>query len=395
MANKKIAPVHPNTLRWAREDLGLSLEQAAEKTKFSPQEIIDWENGVCGMTLTQAKKFAEKYKVSLPFIYLKKTPDKHKIKDIVDFRSYDGRQDFSDRLHLAIKKSHARQLWMRQILIDEGKTKLDWLGSFSQNSNVQHIAKACKKWLGISQDEISCLPDDKEALNYWVTKIEAKGVSVANNHTHNAYKVDRKEYSGLVLYDEYAPLILLNPKDSPARRIFTLLHELAHLLVKPESSLSLIDFRADEDEYDAVEVRCNAIASNILIEDTVIKQGWHNQLSIKDNITALTIQLKVSYSAIAVAVKKHNLIDELQLGKLLDFYKQQYQQNVDIPTSGRTIPDKQVLDFCGKLLTTKVLDAYERGTIDALEVNDVLGMKLKYLNDLSERINFPLHRWIS
>ena len=391
MANNQPVPVHPATLKWIRIELGLSTQQVADKLKLSIEQLQNWESGSEGITLSQSKKIAKKYKVSLPFLYLKQTPKKHRFKSIIDFRSASYQENFSDRLCLAIKTIHERQVWMREFLQEEGQKPLEWLGRFSGSNNIDNIAKQCRQWLEIKQQEISDLKDDKEAFYYWIEKIEAKGVIVANNNNHRFSQIDRKEYSGLVLYDQYAPLILLNPKDSYARRIFTLLHELAHLLVKPESCLSLIDFRTDESEYDEVEVFCNNIASNILIDSSFIKNNWQHTLSFDDNVEKFINKFKVSYSAFAVAIKKINIINQTKLNELLDFYKQQYKQQ---PKGGRTVPDKQVLDRCGKLLTTQVLTAYEQGSINASEVHGVLGMKLKYLGDLSERLQFPLHRWI-
>lgn len=392
-SNNQFAPVYPDTLRWIRIELGLSLEQVAKKTKFSIEQLQNWEQGTQGITLTQAKKIADKYKVSLPFLYLKKTPKKHRFKSIVDFRTESQKENFSDRLCFAIKTAQHRQMWMREFLQEEGHSPLDWLGMFSNNQDIGNIATHCKKWLGITQHDISALTDDKEALDYWMGKIEEKGVIVANNHTHNAYKIDRTEYSGLVLHDEYAPLILLNPKDKPSRRIFTLVHELAHLLIKPESSLSLIDFRTNVKEYDKVEVFCNAIASHILIDYAHINTHLNKASSVEDNIERFVNKFRVSYSAIAVAIKKLNIINQEQLDELLDFYKKEYINNLKKSTGGRTVPDKQVLDRCGKLLTIQVLTAYEQSSINASEVHGVLGMKLKYLGDLSKRLKFPLHRW--
>ena len=236
-------PIQPKMLSWVRIELGLSLKQAAEKTKFSTSDLQNWESGTSGITLSQGKKLADKYKVSLPFLYLKQTPKKHKFKSLVDFRAESKKNVFSDRLCLAIQKAHHRQVWMRDFLIDEGHEKLAWLGKFSQQKDPDNIAQQCKAWLVIKQRDIAKLKDNKAALSYWIAKVEAQGVIVASNDTHFAYKIDREEYSGLVLYDDYAPLILLNPQDSPARRIFTLIHELAHLLIKQESSVSLVDFR--------------------------------------------------------------------------------------------------------------------------------------------------------
>ena len=395
MAKKQYVPIHPATLAWARVEVGLSCEQVAEKTKWSVAEIKAWEAGSSGITMSDGRKLAQKYKVSLPFLYRRDTPKQHTFDNIKDFRNISRQDTLSSRLCVAIRDATHKQQWLRNFLIEEEHAPLQWLGAHSANSDATAIAEHIRDWLGIRVDDISALKNAKEALDYWVDKIEAKGVVVASNSTHGSHNIPREEYSGLVLYDEYAPLILLNPADSLPRRIFTLLHELAHLIIGRTSNMSLVDFKIDDGEYDATEVLCNTIASDVLISRDVVNECWNSALSVRENIDALQQKLHCSRSAIAVALKRYGSITQQQLRELLDFYREKYYEyaNTAVPSGGRAYPDKQAIDRCGKLLTTRVLTAYEQGSINALEIYDVLGMKLKHLTALSERLRFPLHRW--
>ena len=392
----KTVPVHPATLRWAREDIGLSIEQVAEKLKKSVEEITAWESGEKSIGLSNARKLADRYKVSLPVLYLQNIPEEWQQEPPKDFRRPDARQPYSYQLCYAIRNARDRQAWMREYLKNENVKPLDWPGSFSDQKNIQHIADWVVQWLGIDRQEIEYLMDDKEALSYWIEKIEAKCVVVSSNGTHAAYKIAHAEYSGLALYDNYAPLILLNPADSPARRIFTLVHELAHLLLDDNSGISKIDFRQEVAGYDPVETTCNRIASNVLINDDYLQSQWNDSVNSEETIQALASILKISHSAIAVKLKALGFIDQATLDMLLDQYKRLYLEGLKNRLSGgRTVPDKQVLDHCGKLLTQTVLTAYEQGRVNATGIYDVLGMKLKHLGKLSKRLGFPLHRWVS
>ena len=397
MAKKQYVPIHPATLKWARVEVGLSCEQVAEKTKFTIAKIKAWEAGSSGITMSDGRKLAQKYKVSLPFLYRRDTPKQHTFDNIKDFRSVRHQDRLSGELCVAIRDATHKQQWLRNFLIEEEHAPLQWLGRYSANSDATAIAEHIRKWLDIRIDDISALKNAKAVSDYWVDKIEAKGVVVASNSTHRYHKIDRKEYSGLVLYDEYAPLILLNPADSLPRRIFTLLHELAHLVIGRTSNMSLVDFKIDDGEYDATEVLCNTIASGVLIGRDVVNECWQSALSVRENIDVLQQKLRCSRSAIAVALKRYGSITQQQLHELLDFYREKYYEYASktIQSGGRAVPHKQAVDRCGKLLTTRVLTAYEQGSINALEIYDVLGMKLKHLTALSKRLDFPLHRWVS
>lgn len=386
-------PVCPETLRWAREDLGLTHDRIEEKTGFPVEQLHRWETGADSMNLTQARKLAELCKISLPVLYLQKIPEEWARAKPVDFRRHENRKPYSRQLCLAIRDAEARQQWMRERARDEGMQPLAWLHAFEGQENDPVIARWILDWLDVDRKLIQNLQNDKEALAYWIEKLEAKRVVVAANSTHAAHKINHSEYSGLVLYDDYAPFILLNPQDSPARRIFTLMHELAHLLLDRRNGLSKIDFRHEAGNLDPLETLCNRVASGVLISDDLVMEQWRGEGNIEEQISALAKKLKVSHSAIAVRMRIQNRISQSTLDGLLAYYRGLYSGSGKRP-GGRSLPDKQALDRCGKLFTRCVLDAYEQGNINAIEIYDLLGVKLKHLAKLSERLQFPLHRWV-
>lgn len=389
----KYVPAYPDTLRWVREDIGLTHVQVEEKTGFPVDQLRRWETGTDSINLTQAKKLADLYKISVPVFYLKKIPEEWTRAKPVDFRRPENRKPYSRRLCLAIRDAEARQQWMRERALSEKMQPLEWLYFYKGQEKTTVIANWILDWLNVDRIFIQNLQSDKEALIYWIEKLEAKGVVVATNSTHAAHKIDHSEYSGLVLYDDYAPFILLNPQDSPARRIFTLIHELAHLLLDNRDGLSKIDFRHEVANYDPLETLCNRVASRVLISDDFITGQWREEDDIEEQISALAKKLKVSHSAIAVRLREQNQISQSTLDELLAYYRKLYNRSQK-SSGGRSLPDKQALDRCGKLFTRSVLDAYEQGNINAIEIYDLLGVKLKHLAKLSERLQFPLHRWV-
>ena len=390
----KHIPAYPDTLRWAREDMGLTHTQVEGETNFSASQLRRWEAGADSINLTQARKLANLYKVSVSVFYLKDIPKEWTRMKPVDFRRPEDKKPYSRRLCLAIRDAEARQQWMCERALAEEMPPLEWLYCHKGQKNATVVSDWVVDWLDIDRQDIRDLGDDKEALSYWIEKIEAKRVIVSTNHTHSAYKVDHSEYSGLVLYDSNAPLILLNPQDSPARRIFTLLHELGHLLLDDRNGLSKTDFRHQAAKHDPLEVLCNQVASAVLIPEGYIAKMWNRESEVKGQISALAKKLKVSHSAIAVRLRELGWIRQNTLNELLAYYKDLYRQHQGKP-GGRTLPDKQALDRCGKLFARSVLDAYEQGNIDAVEIHDLLGVKLKHLAKLSERLQFPLHRWVA
>ena len=71
---KIIIPIEPATLRWAREEMGLDLQQAADKMKKPVEQLRAWESGTQGIRLSDARTLAEKYKVSIQLPLSEKNP---------------------------------------------------------------------------------------------------------------------------------------------------------------------------------------------------------------------------------------------------------------------------------------------------------------------------------
>ena len=90
----------------------------------------------------------------------------------------------------------------------------------------------------------------------------------------DAFGKENEGYSGFSLHDSEFPVVFVNNSTTATRQIFTLFHELAHLLL----DTSGIDTRSDEFLADLVgtprriEVLCNAMAAETLAPDHIFDE---------------------------------------------------------------------------------------------------------------------------
>jgi Zn-dependent peptidase ImmA (M78 family) len=82
---------------------------------------------------------------------------------------------------------------------------------------------------------------------------------IVGNNTHR--KLDPEEFRGFVLVDAYAPLIFVNNADGKAAQMFTLAHELAHVIF---GSSAAFDLRRLMPAHDKTELACNQVAAEFL-----------------------------------------------------------------------------------------------------------------------------------
>src|ERR1700753_1137781 len=117
-------------------------------------------------------------------------------------------------------------------------------------------------------------------------------------------------FDGLAAASEDAKVIVLATSQVPARQRFTLAHELGHLLAGDDQDLHL-----DRDVYDKgqakdpSEMRANSFASAFLMPEDILRVASGTAGLSEDAFAALSCDLQVSPSALAIRLQQLRLID--------------------------------------------------------------------------------------
>jgi Zn-dependent peptidase ImmA (M78 family) len=264
MKAEKIVGIEPAVLRWARESVGMSVEDVASKMKRQAREIESWENGSGVPTYSQLESLAYKhYKRPLAVFFLPAPPKEQKPRQ--EFRTLPDADmaTLSRDTYLHIRKAHAYQVGLSEFYsgINPAPRRLWDTVGLSINDNVAAKAAEIRSALGVNFSRQSDWGRDDESLREWRIAIEAAGIFVFKD----SFK--QKSISGFCLRDENFPLVYINNSTTKTRQIFSLLHEVAHLLFEvngiskfDQSYLSGLP-KVERD----IEVFCNAVASETLI----------------------------------------------------------------------------------------------------------------------------------
>jgi transcriptional regulator with XRE-family HTH domain len=220
------AKVKPEILAWARESAHLSLDQAAAKLKMEADALAAIESGATAVTIAQLRKIGELYKRPLAVFFLPEPPRTFDAQR--EFRRFAGTEpeQLSPQLMLAIRnasyqREHAIEL--SELLGEQASPLLEKLHpQIERETGGQLIRES----LGLDWQQQLDWPNPHAALNGWRTAIEARGVLV-----FQASGIPLDEMRGTCIPDQPFPTILLNSKDAPHGRIFTLVHEYAHILL--------------------------------------------------------------------------------------------------------------------------------------------------------------------
>jgi Zn-dependent peptidase ImmA (M78 family) len=136
---------------------------------------------------------------------------------------------------------------------------------------------------------------------------------VVGNNTHR--KLNSEEFRGFVLVDEFAPLVFVNNADGKAAQMFTLAHELAHIVF---GSSAAFDLRQMMPAQDRTELACNQAAAELLVPERLIRLAWPEAKKNPQPFQVLAHRFKVSE---IVAARRALDLDLIGRDTFFDFYK--------------------------------------------------------------------------
>lgn len=385
MPRTPTAYVRPELLVWARESIGYSPEEAAAKLRQPLARLMAWESGGARPTIAQLRTAAKVYKRPLAVFYLSAPPQAFQA--MRDFRRLPSDEEegaYSPQLHLAIRTARSRREVALDLLREIGDEPSLPTVPGNRAENVEDLAKAARELLGVTLGEQQKWRDKYKALRGWITALEDVGVLVFQTSG-----VDLAEMRGFSITDSPLAVIVANAKDSPRGRVFTLMHEFAHILLKEGG---ICDLRESEGSYLSperrTEVFCNQVAAEVLvptdsllsdIEGIERRQGgaWSD-----DDVAMLS----TLYSVSGEVILRRLLTLGLTTRK---FYRQKRAEHLEAYArrsvrEGRPSYHRIRVRDLGRAYLGIVLDAYHREAINSADLSEYLGIRLKHVPRLEQ-----------
>jgi Zn-dependent peptidase ImmA (M78 family)/transcriptional regulator with XRE-family HTH domain len=264
---KEGLPITPAVVKWARERSGYSIEDA--KRHFT--KIAAWEAGDALPTYVQVEDMADRFKVPVAVFFFPKPPEVPPLEK--SFRTLTA-EDFAAiprRVRFFLRQGKAMQLNLAEL--NDGKNPAPHLITrdlkVTSNTSLGKIAADVRKFLGVSVEQQAAWKNAEEALERWREVFATKAGIYAFKDAFRA-----PSYFGFCLYDDEFPIIYINNSSAKSRQIFTLFHELGHLLFHT-SGVDLLDdpfIKHLGDAEQKIEVICNGLAARVLVPDDLLDQ---------------------------------------------------------------------------------------------------------------------------
>ena len=147
---------NPAMLKWAREEVGYSIEQASTAMGISIEALQKAEAGDHQLTLNQLRTAAVKYNCPFGYFYFEKEPYKKSFESVPDYRvdpAFVGVNHF--RLYLEIKKVRDQRLVYLELAESLQIPVRDF--QVLSEKNTSKTANTVRQRLNVSAEEIYSL----------------------------------------------------------------------------------------------------------------------------------------------------------------------------------------------------------------------------------------------
>jgi len=387
MTKSAEALVKPELLVWARKSAGLTVKEAARKVGVKPERLENWESGKKRPTVKQLEKLGNVCKRPLAVFYLSEPPKD--FQPIHDFRRLPGEVAGikSPQLIFQIRLAQER----RELAIELFEQLEGKLPTFSAkakpSASPEDLARKVRQLLGITVEEQAKLKGKYDTFNKWRAALERVGVVV-----FQARDVKVSEMRGFSIAQRPFPAVVVNIKDAPQARVFTMLHEFVHILLGDSGLCDLYEETHRDPAAEKRETFCNHVAGAILVpkdellnEDLVLQKGrsvyWSN-----DEIA----ELAARYGASREVLLRRLLILERTTNK---FYQKkrkelliEYKEMGKRESSGFAPPHRIAISTAGPLFIRLVLNNYYQEKITSSDLSAFLNIKLKHMGRIEDEI---------
>lgn len=380
------------TLGSLRARYKASIEVAAKMANMEAEQFKQWENEGAEVSITEAKRIAKAFHSHWSVFLLR-----DKVKPITE--PINHRAGYNSSSPFSSKTIHAYEV-ARKILdtseeiegqtIDSRLATLRHLGQAGEDAGF--IARKTRELMGItSQDIIDVRGGPYLVYAFWKYAVGKMGVYISEQ------EMPIEETKAFLLTENGRAVIVVNKKDPYIfSRIFSLMHELGHLVKGEDSAACKVTISASR--VSPEESWCNKFASELLAYDEdVMKEPLVEQLKRLSDpaplIRRLSSKYKVSFTVMLYKLKRHNKITDRQCDEMLSFFENVILPNARPKTEanirlGRSFYVGRDVSKASVGLTREVIEKQQKGDLTYSQAAKLLDTRTKYLEDIKTAVGF-------
>jgi Zn-dependent peptidase ImmA (M78 family) len=216
-------------------------------------------------------------------------------------------------------------------------------------------------------------------MEFWRASVEGAGVFVFKRSFR------QRQVSGFCVTDDEFPIIMINNSTPFSRQIFTLLHEVAHLLYGV-SSITTLDGRFVDrmsGEQRSIEVLCNRVAAEVLVPADAFPWNRFAKDDPLGSVSAVANDFSVSREVILRRLLDEGWVDAQTYGECVQDWADETEPGRG--GEGGSYYNTQAAYFSDAYLRL-AFSRYHAGLVTIGELAEHLGVKARNIPKLEEKI---------
>lgn len=372
-----LSGVNGEIIRWAREFYNMSPDKAAQAIGVDISRYMNWEDGTEHPTYAKLKKISDVFRKPSAIFFFPEPPQLPSIKG--DLRTLPDEivNSFSKNIIIQFEKAKVYQLSLEE-LYGSKESIIAQRSSFPKD--IDQLCSFFRLQLEFPVSAQKAWKSTKVVFEIFREKFYDLGIYVFKD----AFKDNR--ISGICLNDDNFPIIVINNSMSYARQIFTLFHELYHLISDTSGAEIIRDdyYVALNDQQTKIEKACDTFANAFLVPMDDFTQELKKKPINEDRIEELATLYSVSKEAVMYKLYKMGKMTPAEYNDLKEFFYGDAIRNGNKKKgqSGGGNYYYTQLTYLGQRYAGDVFKQYFSGKIDSVRASEMLQSKVDHLPNL-------------
>ena len=332
--------------------------------------------------MKQARKLAIAFQRPLSVFYLNSPPDEVDI--VAELRRLPGQswRPVSAALAKQIKLAFDRREFAIALFEDMDEVPPTFPFKAKLSDNPEILAQKVRDFLDISfEDQIET--EKSSIVRLWREALEGVGVMI-----FQIPSVDPEEMQGFAITNRPLPIVAYNSQTTYYRRVFTICHELGHILLddnvlhEKEVMLAPSDFERER--------FCNMFAAALLVPELflmnikAVEEKGSSKYWTDREIGSLARDFGVSKSVMIRRLHNFNLVDEGQYESMVEEYDSYLPTESSDDRGGNAFTNRVV--HIGGLLSRLAFRSYYNNALSIRDLSSLFNLKTSSLGGMEYEV---------
>ncbi len=368
--------INGSLIQWAREYCHMSPEEAAKAIGIDVERLKKWERGEDYPTYSKLKVISRVFHKPSALFFFPEPPSIQPPIGELRTLSHEVVDRFSSNIVVQFDKAAAYQISLEELYGNR-------YCIFSEKSlfptKMEDLCKYLREKMEFPIQAQKARKSTKVVFEIFREKFYQLGIYVFKDSFKD------NTVSGLCIYDEVFPVIVINNAMSFARQIFTLFHELYHLINETNGAEIINDdyYQYLNHTQCITEKECDEFANMFLVPEDDFNMELKKAIITEERIVELSCIYSVSREAIMYKLLQRRLISTTEYSMLKEsFYGEALREKSKNGEKGGGNYYASKLAYLGRQFTGEVFNQYFSGKIDGAKAGEMLNSRIDHLPKL-------------